>query len=64
MNAEDDRYRIKIAIHAVLDSILDAKETLPSSPFSCSTTQLELHTQLNEAHDLMLHALYLTNQED
>lgn len=64
MNAEDDRYRIKIAIHSVLDSILDAKETLPSSPYSCSTTQLKLHTQLNEAHNLMLHALYLTNQVD
>lgn len=61
---EDDRYRVKASIHAVLDSILDAKETLPSSPYSCSTTQLKLHTQLNEARDLMLHALYLTNQVD
>lgn len=62
MSIEDDRYRIKTAIHSVLDSILDAKETLPSSPYSCSITQLELHAQLNEAHKLMLHALYLTNQ--
>ena len=64
MGNADDRYRIKLAIHAVLDSILDAKETLPSSPHSCSTTQLELHAQLNEAHSLMMHALYLTNQVD
>lgn len=61
---EDDRYRVKASIHAVLDSILDAKETLPDSPYSCSTPQLKLHTQLNEAHNLMLHALYLTNQVD
>lgn len=61
---EDDRYRVKASIHAVLDSILDAKETLPDSPYSCSTTQLKLHTQLNEAHNLMMHALYLTNQVD
>lgn len=64
MSIEDDRYRIKIAIHSVLDSILDAKETLPDSPYSCSATQLQLHTQLNKAHDIMLHALYLTNQVD
>lgn len=64
MSSEDDRYRIKLAIHAVLDSILDAKHTLPDSPYSCSVTQLQLHTQLNEAHSLMMHALYLTNQVD
>lgn len=64
MSTEDDRYRIKLAIHAVLDSILDAKHTLPESPYSCSGVQLELHTQLNEAHALMMHALYLTNQVD
>ena len=62
MITEDDRYRIKLAIHAVLDSILDAKHTLPESPYSCSGTQLQLHTQLNEAYDRMLHALYLTNE--
>ena len=61
---EDDRYRVKASIHAVLDSILDANETLPDSPYSCSATQLQLYTQLNKAHDLMLHALYLTNQVD
>ena len=61
---EDDRYRVKASIHAVLDSILDAKETLPDSPYSCSATQLQLHTQLNKAHDIMLHASYLTNQVD
>lgn len=64
MSIEDDRYRIKLAINSVLDSILDAKESLPSSPFSCSTTQLKIHTQLNEAHKLMMQALYLTNQVD
>lgn len=62
MITEDDRYRIKLAIHGVLDSILDAKHTLPESPYSCSDVQLELHTQLNEAHSLMMHALYLTNE--
>lgn len=62
MSTEDDRYRIKIAIHSVLDSILDAKETLPSSPFSCSIAQLKIHMTLNEAHKLMMQALYLTNQ--
>lgn len=64
MSSEDDRYRIKLAIHAVLDSILDAKHTLPESTYSCSGVQLQLHTQLNEAHSLMMHALYLTNQVD
>lgn len=64
MNTEDDRYRIKASIHAVLDSIEDATRTLPDSPYSCSGVQLQLHTQLSEAHDLMLHALYLTNQVD
>lgn len=64
MGNEDDRYRIKLAIHAVIDSILDAKHALPDSPHSCSGVQLELHTQLNEAHSLMMHALYLTNQVD
>ena len=62
MSIEDDRYRIKIAIHSVLDSILDAKETLPSSPYSCSIEQLKIHMTLNEAHKLMMQALYLTNQ--
>lgn len=62
MSIEDDRYRIKIAIHSVLDSIEDATRTLPDSPYSCSGVQLQLHTQLSEAHDLMLHALHLTNQ--
>ena len=49
MDNEDDRYRIKLAIHGVLDSILDAKHALPDSPHSCSGVQ---------------HALYLTNQVD
>lgn len=62
MITEEDCYRIKLAVHAVLDSIIDAKETLPDSPYSCSVIQLQLHTQLNEAHALMMHALYLTNQ--
>lgn len=64
MNTEGDRYRIKTSIHAVLDSILDAKETLPDSPYSCSGVQLQIHTQLLEAHNLMMRALYLTNQVD
>lgn len=64
MTTEDDRYRIKLAVHAVLDSIIDAKGTLPDSPYSCSGVQLQLHTQLNEAHALMMHALYLSNQVD
>lgn len=64
MTTEDDRYRIKLAVHAVLDSIIDAKKALPDSPYSCSGVQLQLHTQLNEAHALMMHALYLTNQVD
>ena len=59
MNTEDDRYRIKNAIHAVLDSILDAKETLPNSPYSCSGVQLQIHTQWIEAHNLMMRALNL-----
>lgn len=62
--SEDDRYRIKLGVHAVLDAILDAKTTLPLSPYSCSTTQLQLHTELNKAHEHMMRALYLTNQED
>lgn len=64
MSTEDDRYRIKLAINSVLDSILDAKETLPSSPYSCSIAQLKIHMTLNEAHKLMMQALYLTNQVD
>lgn len=63
MSSEDDRYRIKASIHAVLDSILDADKTLPESPYSCSSTQLQLRTQLTKAYDLMMHALYLTNQD-
>ncbi len=64
MTTEDDRYRIKLAINSVLDSILDAKETLPSSPYLCSIAQLKIHMTLNEAHKLMMQALYLTNQVD
>ena len=62
--SEEDRYRIKQGVHAVLDAILDAKHTLPDSPYSCSATQLQLHSELNRAHDHMMHALYLTNQVD
>lgn len=62
--SEDDRLRIKLGVHAVLDAILDAKQTLPDSPYSCSATQLQLHTELNKAHEHMMHALYLTNQVD
>lgn len=62
--SEEDRYRIKAGVHAVLDAILDAKQTLPDSPYSCSATQLQLHTELNQAHEHMMHALYLTNQVD
>lgn len=62
---DEDRYRIKLGIHAVLDAILDARETLPSSPHSCSHIQLRIHTQLQDAQASMMHALYLmTNQED
>nr|DAJ53189.1 MAG TPA: hypothetical protein [Caudoviricetes sp.] len=61
---DEDRYRIKLGIHAVLDAILDARDTLPSSPHSCSYIQLRIHTQLQDAHASMMHALYLTNLED
>lgn len=61
---DEDRYRIKLGIHAVLDSILDARDTLPSSPHSCSYIQLRIHTELQNAHASMMHALYLTNLED
>lgn len=64
MGNEDDRYRLKLAIHGVLDAIIDAREELSSSPYSCSRTQLKIHTQLQEAHAQMMHALYLTNKED
>lgn len=61
---DEDRYRIKLGIHAVLDSILDARDTLPSSPYSCSYIQLRIHAELQNAHASMMHALYLTNLED
>lgn len=64
MGNEDDRYRLKLAIRGVLDAIIDARAELPSSPYSCSRTQLKIHTQLQEAHAQMMHALYLTNMED
>lgn len=63
-SSEEDRYRIKLGVHAVLDAILDAKQTLPDSPYSCSATYLQLLTELNKAHEHMMHALYLTNQVD
>nr|DAK24210.1 MAG TPA: hypothetical protein [Caudoviricetes sp.] len=64
MASDTDRIRVKQGIHAVLDAILDARDTLPSSPYSCSHTQLRIHTQLQDAHASMMHALYLTNLED
>lgn len=64
MSNDVDRIRVKQGIHAVLDAILDARDTLPSSPYSCSPTQLRIHTQLQDAHASMMHALYLTNLED
>lgn len=64
MSNDVDRIRVKQGIHAVLDAILDAKDTLPSSPYSCSNTQLRIHTQLQDAQASMMHALYLTNLED
>lgn len=64
MSNDIDRIRVKQGIHAVLDAILDAKDTLPSSPYSCSHTQLRIHTQLQDAQASIMHALYLTNLED
>ena len=64
MSEDIDRIRVKQGIHAVLDAILDAKDTLPSSPYSCSHTQLRIHTQLQDAQASMMHALELTNLED
>lgn len=64
MSEDIDRIRVKQGIHAVLDAILDAKDTLPSSLYSCSHTQLRIHTQLQDAQASMMHALYLTNLED
>lgn len=64
MSEDIDRIRVKQGIHAVLDAILDARDTLPSSPYSCSHTQLRIHTQLQDAQASMMHALYLTNLED
>lgn len=64
MSNDVDRIRVKQGIHAVLDAILDAREELPTSPYSCSRTQLKIHTQLQEAHAQMMHALYLTNMDD
>ena len=62
-NDNEDRDRIKASIHAVLDSLIDADSTLPESNYSCSCTQLKIRTQLAKAYDLMMYALYLTNQE-
>lgn len=64
MASDADRLRVKQGIHAVLDAILDARDTLPSSPHSCSPTQLLIHTELQNARASMMHALYLTNLED
>lgn len=64
MSNDIDRIRVKQGIHAVLDAILDAKDTLPSSPHSCSYIQLRIHTELQNAQASMMHALYLTNLED
>lgn len=64
MSNDVDRIRVKQGIHAVLDAILDARDTLPSSPHSCSYIQLRIHTELQNAHASMMHALYLTNLED
>lgn len=64
MSNDVDRIRVKQGIHAVLDAILDARDTLPSSPHSCSLTQLQIHTELQNAHASMMHALYLTNKDD
>ena len=64
MSEDIDRIRVKQGIHAVLDAILDARDTLPSSPYSCSHIQLRIHTQLQDAQASMMHALYLTNLED
>ena len=64
MSNDIDRIRVKQGIHAVLDAILDARDTLPSSPHSCSHIQLRIHTQLQDAQASMMHALYLTNLED
>ena len=64
MSNDVDRIRVKQGIHAVLDAILDARDTLPSSPHSCSYIQLRIHTELQDAQASMMHALYLTNLED
>lgn len=64
MSNDIDRIRVKQGIHAVLDAILDARDTLPSSPHSYSYIQLRIHTELQNAHASMMHALYLTNLED
>ena len=58
------RYEVKESIKAVIDSIDDAIDELPSSPYSCSAIQLQIATELQTSRARMMQVLSQVNLID
>lgn len=58
------KYEVKEAVKAVIDSIDDAIDELPSSPYSCSTFQLQIATELHTSRARMMQVLAQINLTD
>ena len=58
------RYEVKESIKAVIDSIDDAIDELPSSLYSCSAIQLQIATELHTSRARMMQVLSQVNLTD
>lgn len=58
------KHEVKESIKAVIDSIDDAIDELPSSPYSCSSIQLQIATELHTSRARMMQVLAQVNLID
>lgn len=52
---------VRTSVKSILDATADALDEIPSSPFSCSSSQLKIRATLEGIADQLLHLLVFIN---
>lgn len=52
---------VRTSVKSILDATADALDEIPSSPYSCSPSQLKIRATLESIADQLLHLLVYIN---
>jgi hypothetical protein len=52
---------VRTSVKSILDATADALDEIPSSPYSCSASQLKIRATLESIADQLLHLLVFIN---